>query len=93
MNKKINLKELAKFLVKAKTQTYASTSSKEIKSERPLHNELEFSEGDFIIEIVMSVFFKHLNGRSQRKNWRNNLDNGVFRRDERKVSRKFGIRS
>jgi hypothetical protein len=42
----INLKELAKFLVEAKIQTYAG-DGKEIPPQRPEFRELEFTEGDW----------------------------------------------
>jgi hypothetical protein len=42
----IDLKKLAKFLVKAKKETYA-TGGKEAEPQRPGFKELEFSEGDF----------------------------------------------
>ena len=54
----INLEKLAKFLVKAKTQTYASVDSQEIKAERPLHNELEFDEDDFYYRDSYIGFFQ-----------------------------------
>jgi len=56
--KNINLKELAKFLVRAKTNTYASLKSKEIKSERPNHKELEFEDGDFYYRDSYVGFFQ-----------------------------------
>lgn len=58
MKTKVDLTKLAKFLVKAKTQTYASTSSKEIKPERPLHKELEFSEGELYYRDSYVGFFQ-----------------------------------
>ncbi len=54
----INLGELAKFLVRAKTNTYASLKSKEIKSERPNHKELEFEDGDFYYRDSYIGFFQ-----------------------------------
>jgi len=42
---KVNLKELARFLVKAKSQTYAG-DAKEVSPQRPDFSELEFSESD-----------------------------------------------
>jgi len=44
--KQFTLEELAKFLVKAKTNTYAA-GGKEIAPQRPGFKELEFSEGDW----------------------------------------------
>lgn len=58
MDKKNYLKKLANFLVKAKTQTYASTNSKEINPERPLHKELDFSEGEFYYRDSYVGFFQ-----------------------------------
>jgi len=55
---KINLERLAKFLVKAKTRTYASADSQEIKAERPLHKELEFEEGEFYYRDSYIGFFQ-----------------------------------
>ncbi len=55
---KIDLKKLAEFLVKAKTQTYASVNSQEIKAERPLHKELEFEEGGFYYKDSYIGFFQ-----------------------------------
>ncbi len=55
---KINLKKLAEFLVKAKTQTYASMNSQEIKSERPGHNELEFEEDSLYYRDSYVGFFQ-----------------------------------
>jgi hypothetical protein len=43
---KLELKELASFLVKAKRATYAG-GGKDVKPQRPGFKELEFSEGDF----------------------------------------------
>lgn len=54
----MDLKKLAKFLVKAKTQTYASVDSQEIKAERPLHKELEFEEGEFYYRDSYTGFFQ-----------------------------------
>jgi len=55
---KIDLEKLAKFLVKAKTQTYASADNQEIKAERPLHRELEFEEGKFYYRDSYTGFFQ-----------------------------------
>lgn len=54
----INLEKLAKFLVKAKTQTYASVDSQEIKAERPEHKELEFAEDGFYYRDSYIGFFQ-----------------------------------
>ena len=54
----IDLKKLAKFLVKAKTGTYASMDKKKIVPERTLHNELDFSEGDFYYRDSYVGFFQ-----------------------------------
>ncbi len=43
----VNLEMLAKFLVKAKKNTYASEKGIELTPERPLHKELEYSDGEF----------------------------------------------
>jgi hypothetical protein len=53
---KINLKELSKFLVKAKKQTYAG-ESREIKPERPSFKELEYSEGNYDYRDSYTGFF------------------------------------
>jgi len=45
MINKIKLKELAEFLVEAKTRTYANINAKEIKAERPNFKELEYKKG------------------------------------------------
>jgi len=52
----INLDELAKFLVKAKTQTYAG-DGKEVPAQRPGFKELEFIEGDWEYRDSYSGFF------------------------------------
>lgn len=52
-----NLNQLAKFLVKAKTQTYAS-DGKEITAQRPGFSELEFKDGDFEYRDSYSGFFQ-----------------------------------
>ena len=54
----INLNGLAKFLVKAKKNTYASLNSKEIKSERPNHNELEFEDNGLYYRDSYVGFFQ-----------------------------------
>ena len=54
----IDLKKLAKFLVKAKKATYASINKMKIEAERPMHDELEFSEGDFYYRDSYSGFFQ-----------------------------------
>lgn len=53
---KIDLKQLAKFLVKAKVQTYAS-DGKEIEPQRPGFKELEFKEGDWEYRDSYAGFF------------------------------------
>ena len=55
---KIDLKKLAKFLVKAKRNTYASGSEENIKSQRPDFKELEFKEGNWIYRDSYSGFFR-----------------------------------
>ncbi len=52
-----NLSQLAKFLIKAKTQTYAS-EGKEITAQRPGFIELEFKEGDFEYRDSYSGFYQ-----------------------------------
>lgn len=52
-----DLTQLAKFLVKAKTQTYAG-DGKEILSQRPGFAELEFKDGDFEYRDSYSGFFQ-----------------------------------
>jgi len=52
----IDLKELAKFLVRAKKQTYAG-EGKEITSQRPDFKELEYSEGNYNYRDSYTGFF------------------------------------
>jgi len=52
-----DLNQLAKFLVRAKTQTYAG-DGKEITAQRPGFTELEFKEGDFEYRDSYSGFFQ-----------------------------------
>ena len=52
-----DLNQLAKFLVKAKTQTYAG-EGKEITAQRPGFTELEFEEGDFGYRDSYSGFYQ-----------------------------------
>lgn len=52
-----DLNQLAKFLVKAKTQTYAS-DGKEMAAQRPGFTELEFKEDDFKYRDSYSGFFQ-----------------------------------
>jgi hypothetical protein len=54
----IDLGKLANFLVKAKKATYASSDRMNINAERPLHAELEFSEGDFYYRDSYVGFFQ-----------------------------------
>ena len=53
---KIDLEQLAKFLVKAKVQTYAS-DGKEIEPQRPGFKELEFKEEDWEYRDSYAGFF------------------------------------
>ena len=53
---KIDLKELASFLVRAKTQTYAGDGA-EVSPQRPGFKELEFSEGIWHYRDSYSGFF------------------------------------
>ena len=55
-NMKINLKELAKFLVKAKVEGYAG-SGKEVRPQRPNFKELEFKKGNYYYRDSYSGFF------------------------------------
>lgn len=52
----VNLKELAKFLVKAKRQTYAGEGG-EVTPERPGFKELEYSEGSYNYRDSYTGFF------------------------------------
>lgn len=52
-----DLNKLAKFLVKAKTQTYAG-EGQEITAQRPGFTELEFEDGDFEYRDSYSGFFQ-----------------------------------
>lgn len=54
---KINLRELATMLVKAKLSTYASETSKEITPQRPDFKELEYEDGDWNYRDSYSGFF------------------------------------
>ena len=53
---KLDLDELAKFLVKAKTSTYA-VSGKEVLAQRPGFKELEFREGNLSYRDSYAGFF------------------------------------
>ncbi|MBR9703958.1 hypothetical protein GOV12_00975 [Candidatus Pacearchaeota archaeon] len=55
---KIDLKKLAKFLVKAKKKTYASVNRMKIDSERPLHEELEFLDENLYYRDSYVGFFQ-----------------------------------
>jgi len=52
----LNLKELAKFLVKAKMGTYAADGA-EVSPQRPEFKELEFIEGDWEYRDSYAGFF------------------------------------
>ena len=54
----VDLDKLSRFLVKAKKGTYASLNGMKIEPERPLHNELEFSEGDLYYRDSYVGFFQ-----------------------------------
>lgn len=54
------LEKLAKFLVAAKKNTYASERSIEIPPERPLHKELEYFDGEFYYRDSYIGFFQAL---------------------------------
>ena len=54
----MDLNRLAKFLVEAKKKTYASANKMDIDSERPLHEELEFSDGEFYYRDSYVGFFQ-----------------------------------
>lgn len=54
----MDLEKLARFLVKAKKNTYASANKMNIETERPLHNELEFSEEEFYYRDSYVGFFQ-----------------------------------
>lgn len=58
MTEKINLEELAKFLVEAKRNTYASVNKMKIKLERPSFDELEYENGIFYYRDSYSGFFQ-----------------------------------
>ena len=53
---KIDLRQLAKFLVKAKIQTYAG-DGEEVSPQRPKFKELEFKEGDWEYRDSYAGFF------------------------------------
>jgi len=55
---RLDLKKLARFLVKAKKGTYASVNKMKIEPERPLHDELEYSEGDLYYRDSYVGFFQ-----------------------------------
>ncbi len=57
MKSKINLKELAEFLVEAKTRTYANVNAKEIKAQRPDFKELEYKKGKWEYRDSYCGFF------------------------------------
>ena len=54
----MDLKKLVKFLVEAKKKTYASANKMNIDLERPLHDELEFSNGEFYYRDSYVGFFQ-----------------------------------
>jgi len=54
---KINLDELTKFLVEAKTRTYANVNAKETKPERPSFKELEYKKGKYEYRDSYCGFF------------------------------------
>ena len=54
----IDLEELSKFLVKAKTNTYASGSERNVAPQRPDFDELEFKEGDWEYRDSYCGFFR-----------------------------------
>lgn len=56
MENQLDLKELSKFLVKAKIQSYAG-DGKEVQPQRPGFNELEFSDGDWDYRDSYSGFY------------------------------------
>jgi len=56
MKNQLYLKELSKFLVKAKIQSYAG-NGKEIETQRPYFKELEFSEGAWNYRDSYSGFY------------------------------------
>ena len=58
MHEKINLVELATFLVNAKRNTYASQDRMEIIPERPRFNELGYKEGNFYYRDSYYGFFQ-----------------------------------
>lgn len=53
----LNLKELAEFLVEAKTKTYANVNAKEIKAQRPDFKELEHKKGKWEYRDSYCGFF------------------------------------
>lgn len=55
---RIDLKQLAEFLVKAKTNTYASGAENNITPQRPGFQELEFKEGDWEYRDSYCGFFR-----------------------------------
>lgn len=55
---KIDLKKLSRFLVKAKKNTYASVNKMKIEPERPLHDELDFSDNEFYYRDSYVGFFQ-----------------------------------
>ncbi|MEK6959379.1 MAG: DUF5680 domain-containing protein [archaeon] len=57
MRASVSLKELARFLVKAKVNTYASHNSDKIIPQRPGFDELVFSEGDLSYRDSYSGFY------------------------------------
>ena len=56
--RKINLEELARFIVNAKKNTYAVADKMKIDSERPGFDELEYQEGDFYYRDSYVGFFQ-----------------------------------
>lgn len=54
----MDMQRLAKFLVEAKKNTYASANKMNIDPERPLHDELEYSDGEFYYRDSYVGFFQ-----------------------------------
>ena len=97
----MDLKKLAKFLVKAKIDTYASVNRMKIKPERLNFDELEYKEGDFYYRDSYTGFFQapgmevvRLGGKKGKPIWTMAYSGGMlekFHRDKKFAKEVFGF--
>ncbi|MAG19886.1 hypothetical protein CL618_00445 [archaeon] len=98
---KMNLKKLARFLVKAKIDTYASVNKMKIEPERLDFDELEYEEGDFYYRDSYVGFFQapgmevvRLNGKKGKVVWTMAYGGGMkeeFHKNEKFAKEVFGF--